>query len=88
MFRRLGTPVRGAVERQLAVEDARVTAYEHSKTAGLIGAVRGAGRDLSWPDSDQYRPDREAGAMVRELNGYALDKQSSGESGFGTNRPF
>jgi Arc/MetJ-type ribon-helix-helix transcriptional regulator len=39
--------VRGAVERQLAAEEEALTAYEHAKKAGLIGAVRGAGRDLS-----------------------------------------
>jgi len=39
--------VRGAVERQFAAEDAEVTAYDHAKKAGLIGAVRGAARDLS-----------------------------------------
>ncbi len=39
--------VRGAVERQLMAEDDALTAYEHAKKAGLIGAVRGASRDLS-----------------------------------------
>jgi hypothetical protein len=39
--------VRGAVERQLAAEDHTVTAYQRAKKAGLIGAVRGARRDLS-----------------------------------------
>jgi predicted DNA-binding protein len=39
--------VRKAVERQLASEDAALTAYDHAKKAGLIGAVRGAARDLS-----------------------------------------
>ena len=39
--------VRGAVERQLAAEDDALTAYERAKKAGLIGAVRGASRDLS-----------------------------------------
>ena len=39
--------IRGAVERQLAVEDAELTAYEHAKQAGLIGAVKGTDRDLS-----------------------------------------
>ena len=39
--------VRGAVERQLAAEDDALTAYELAKKAGLIGAVRGASRDLS-----------------------------------------
>jgi predicted DNA-binding protein len=39
--------VRGAVERQLAAEDSGLTAYDRAKKAGLIGAVRGAARDLS-----------------------------------------
>jgi predicted DNA-binding protein len=39
--------VRKAVEMQLASEDAALTAYDHAKKAGLIGAVRGAARDLS-----------------------------------------
>jgi predicted DNA-binding protein len=39
--------VRVAVERQLAAEDDALTAYDHAKKAGLIGAVRGASRDLS-----------------------------------------
>src|SRR4051812_23077545 len=39
--------VRGAVERQFASEDKEITAYEHAQRAGLIGAVRGASRDLS-----------------------------------------
>jgi len=39
--------VRGAVERQLAAEEDALTAYEHAKTAGLIGAVRGAAQGLS-----------------------------------------
>lgn len=39
--------VRGAVERQLAAQDDAITAYERAKKAGLIGAVRGASRDLS-----------------------------------------
>jgi predicted DNA-binding protein len=39
--------VRKAVERQFAAEDDEITAYEHAKKAGLIGAVRGADRDLS-----------------------------------------
>jgi predicted DNA-binding protein len=49
--RRTGTResdlVRGAVERQLAADDDTLTAYDHAKKAGLIGAVRGASRDLS-----------------------------------------
>jgi hypothetical protein len=39
--------VRGAVERQLAVQDDAPTAYEHAKKAGLIGVVKAAPRDLS-----------------------------------------
>jgi predicted DNA-binding protein len=39
--------VRGAVERQLAAEDDALTAYERAKKSRLIGAVRGARRDLS-----------------------------------------
>ena len=39
--------VREAVERQFAAEDGEMTAYEHAQKAGLIGAVRGASRDLS-----------------------------------------
>jgi predicted DNA-binding protein len=39
--------VRSAVERQLAVEDDAVTAYERAKRSGLIGAIRGASPDLS-----------------------------------------
>ncbi len=39
--------VRGAIEQQFAAEDKGVTAYEHAKKSGLIGAVRGASRDLS-----------------------------------------
>jgi predicted DNA-binding protein len=39
--------VRAAIERQLAVEDDAITAYERAKKAGLIGAVRGASRGLS-----------------------------------------
>jgi len=39
--------IRKAVEQQFAVEDQKVTAYDHAKSAGLIGAVRGASRDLS-----------------------------------------
>ena len=39
--------VRGAVERQLEADDDALTPYEHAKRAGLIGAVRGAKRDLS-----------------------------------------
>lgn len=39
--------IRGAVERQLAAEDEALTAYDHARNAGLIGAARGAARDLS-----------------------------------------
>ncbi|MGA8029713.1 MAG: CopG family transcriptional regulator [Bryobacteraceae bacterium] len=39
--------IRGAVERQFAAEDEGITAYERARNAGLIGAVRGAGPDLS-----------------------------------------
>lgn len=39
--------IRGAVERQLAAEEDSLTVYERAKKAGLIGAVRGASRDLS-----------------------------------------
>ncbi|MBZ5725934.1 MAG: ribbon-helix-helix domain-containing protein [Acidobacteriia bacterium] len=39
--------VRAAVERLLAAEDDALTAYEHAKRTGLIGAVKGASRDLS-----------------------------------------
>jgi predicted DNA-binding protein len=39
--------VRGAVERQFATEDEKITAYERAKEAGLIAAIRGAPRDLS-----------------------------------------
>ena len=39
--------VRGAVELQLAAEENSLTAYEHAKKAGLIGAVKGTPRDLS-----------------------------------------
>jgi predicted DNA-binding protein len=39
--------VRAAVEKQLALEDKALTAYDRAKKAGLIGAVRGASRDLS-----------------------------------------
>ena len=39
--------VRGAVERQFSTEDEELTAYDRAKKAGLIGAVRGASRDLS-----------------------------------------
>ena len=45
--------VRSAVELQLAAEEGLLTAYEHAKKAGLIGAVKGTVRDLGG-----YRPDR------------------------------
>ena len=39
--------VREAVERQLAIEEDALSAYDLAKKAGLIGAVRGACSDLS-----------------------------------------
>lgn len=45
--RRESDLVRGAVEQQLAAYDDTPTAYEYAKRAGLVGAVRGASRDLS-----------------------------------------
>jgi len=49
--RRSGTPqsdiVRTAVERHFSADDNEPTAYERAKKAGLIGAVRGASRELS-----------------------------------------
>lgn len=39
--------VREAVERQLASEEETITAYDRAREAGLIGAVKGAARDLS-----------------------------------------
>ena len=39
--------VRRAVELQLAAEEGSLTAYDHTKKAGLIGAVKGTVRDLS-----------------------------------------
>ena len=49
--RRTGTResdlVRGAVERELAAGSVGLTAYDHAKKGGLIGAVQGASRDLS-----------------------------------------
>jgi predicted DNA-binding protein len=39
--------IRAAVEGQLAAEDDALTAYQHAERAGLIGAVKGAPRDLS-----------------------------------------
>ena len=39
--------VRNAVELQLAAEEGSATAYDQAKKAGLIGAVKGAVRDLS-----------------------------------------
>jgi len=62
--------VRGAVELQLAAEEASLTAYEHAKKSGLIGAVKGTTRDLStnpkyfdgfggsWPDRYWWIPAR------------------------------
>jgi predicted DNA-binding protein len=50
--RRAGTResdfVRGAVEGQLAIEEDVLSAYEHAKKIGLIGAARGASRDLQY----------------------------------------
>ena len=45
--RRESDLVRDAVELQLAAEEATLTAYEHAKKAGLIGAVKGGPADLS-----------------------------------------
>jgi len=39
--------VRGAVERQLAAGADSLTAYDHARKAGLIGAVKGTPRDIS-----------------------------------------
>jgi hypothetical protein len=39
--------VRDAVAVKLAAEESFLTAYEHAKKAGLIGAVKGTVRDLS-----------------------------------------
>jgi Arc/MetJ-type ribon-helix-helix transcriptional regulator len=39
--------IRDAVEMQLAAEERDLTAYEHAKKAGLIGAAKGKIRDLS-----------------------------------------
>jgi predicted DNA-binding protein len=39
--------IRKAVELQLAAEGDALTAFEHAKEAGLIGAVKGTIRDLS-----------------------------------------
>ena len=45
--RRESDLVRDAVEAQLAQEEHALTAYDHAKRAGLIGAVKGKVRDLS-----------------------------------------
>ena len=45
--RRESDLVREAVDLQLAAEERALTAYDHAKKAGLIGAVRGRIRDLS-----------------------------------------
>jgi hypothetical protein len=49
--RSAGTPVAGlvreALEQQSATGSGEVSAFEHAKRTGLIGAVRGASRDLS-----------------------------------------
>lgn len=39
--------IREAVERQLAAEDHKLTAYDYSKVAGLIGVIEGESPDLS-----------------------------------------
>lgn len=39
--------VRDAVELQLAADESSATAYDYAEKAGLIGAVKGAARDLS-----------------------------------------
>ena len=45
--RRESDLVRDAVEMQLAAEERALTAYDHAKRAGLIGAAKGKVRDLS-----------------------------------------
>jgi predicted DNA-binding protein len=45
--RRESDLVRDAVELQLAAEEGSLTAYDHAKKAGLIGAAKGTVRDLS-----------------------------------------
>ena len=45
--RRESDLVRDAVEMQLAAEESALTAYDHAKRAGLIGAAKGKVRDLS-----------------------------------------
>ena len=45
--RRESDLVRHAVELQLAADEGSLTAYEHAKNAGLIGAAKGTIRDLS-----------------------------------------
>jgi predicted DNA-binding protein len=39
--------VRDAVERRLAAEEHSLSAFDHAKNAGLIGAVKRSPRDLS-----------------------------------------
>jgi predicted DNA-binding protein len=39
--------VRQAVERQFAVQDGQMTAYERAERSGLIGVIRSGPRDLS-----------------------------------------
>ena len=39
--------VRKAVDLQLSAGERALTAYDHAKTAGLIGAAKGEVRDLS-----------------------------------------
>ncbi len=46
--------VRAAVEQQFAADNQGISAYEHTKNSGLIGAVRGASRDLSTKDFDGF----------------------------------
>ena len=39
--------IRNAVELNLSAEESSLTAYDHARNAGLIGAVKGIVRDLS-----------------------------------------
>ena len=43
---RRSKPVQGAIHRQPAIEH-HVTAYEVARSAGVIGVIRGARKDLS-----------------------------------------
>ena len=45
--RRESDLVREAVDLQLAAEERALTAYDHAKRSGLIGAAKGKVRDLS-----------------------------------------